>query len=89
MSTFMLVRHKVRDFTDWKAGYDAHRPRRQEAGLTELHLFHGSDDPREVVLLFEDQDLSRAKEFAASTDLQQKMQEVGVVDRPEIFFLKD
>ena len=87
MSGFMLIRHKVRDFKSWKAGYDAHQPKRVEAGLTEKYLLHGSDDPNEVVALFEAQDLSRAKAFAASADLRAKMEEVGVVDKPDIYFL--
>ena len=87
MSSFMLVRHKVRDFKSWKAGYDAHQPKRVEAGLTEKYLLRGSDDPNEVVALFEAQDLSRAKAFAASADLRAKMEEVGVVDKPDIYFL--
>jgi len=39
MASYMLVRHKVRDFSVWKPGYDAHLPKRVEAGLTEAHLF--------------------------------------------------
>jgi hypothetical protein len=89
MSAFMLIRHKVKDFTAWKKGYDAHAPARREAGLTERHLLRSSDDPNEVVLLFAAQDLIRAREFAASDDLRQKMQEVGVIDRPDVFFLND
>jgi hypothetical protein len=89
MPAYMLVRHKVKDFTTWKAGYDAHGPNRQDAGLTEKHLLRSSDDPNEVVLLFVARDLGRAKAFAASADLRQKMQEVGVIDRPDIFFLED
>lgn len=88
MSAFMLVRHKVKDFAAWKAGYDGHRPKRLEAGLTEKHLLRSADDPNEVVILFEAQDLSQARAFAASADLRQKMQEVGVIDRPDIFFLE-
>ena len=87
MSGFMLIRHKVRDFKSWKAGYDAHQPKRVEAGLTEKYLLRGSDDPNEVVALFEAQDLSRAKAFATSADLREKMEEVGVVGKPDIYFL--
>jgi hypothetical protein len=87
MAGYMLIRHKVRDFKKWKAGYDAHRPERVEAGLTEKYLLRSADDPNEVVALFEAQDLTRAKAFAASADLREKMQEVGVVDRPDIYFL--
>ena len=86
MADFMLIRHKVRDFQNWKVGYDAHLPKRVEAGLTEKYLLRSSDDPNEVVALFEAQDLSRAKAFATSEALREKMREVGVVDKPDIYF---
>lgn len=44
MTSFMLVRHKVRDFSEWKPGYDAHLPKRAEAGLTEKHVLRGAND---------------------------------------------
>jgi hypothetical protein len=87
MAGFMLIRHKVRDFKSWKAGYDAHLPKRVEAGLTEKYLLRSADDPNEVVALFEASDLSRAKAFAASAELREKMQEVGVIDKPDVYFL--
>ena len=89
MASYMLVRHKVRDFSTWKAGYDAHRPKRDEAGLTEMHLLRGAQDSNEVVLLFRATDLGRAKAFADSADLRETMEKVGVLDRPDIFFLND
>ena len=85
---FLLIRHKVRDFKTWKTGYDGHQPKRTEAGLTEKYLLRSSDDANEVVILFEAQDLKRAKAFAASADLREKMQEVGVIDKPDIYFLE-
>ena len=84
---FILIRHKVRDFETWKTGYDAHQPKRIEAGLAEKYLLRGADDANEVVILFEAQDLNRAKAFVASADLREKMQEVGVIDKPDIYFL--
>lgn len=84
---FMLIRHKVRDFNTWKTGYDAHQPKRKEAGLIEKYLLHRADDPNEVVMLFEATDFDRAKAFAASPELRDKMQEVGVIDKPDICFL--
>lgn len=87
MANYMLVRHKVRNFAEWKSGYDAHLPKRKEAGLTEKYLLRGADDANEVVVLFEAQDLSRAKAFAGSGDLRETMQKVGVLDKPDIYFL--
>ena len=87
MASYMLVRHKVQNFSEWKLGYDAHLPKRVEGGLTEKHLLQGADDPNEVIVLFEVQNLNRAKEFAESTDLRETMQKVGVLDKPDIYFL--
>jgi hypothetical protein len=84
---FLLIRHRVKDFNTWKTGYDAHQSKRAEAGLTEKFLLRGADDDNEVVLLFEAQDPDRARVFAASAGLREKMQEVGVIDKPDIYFL--
>jgi hypothetical protein len=42
MASYMLIRHKVRNFSEWKRGYDAHLPKRIEAGLTEKYLLRGA-----------------------------------------------
>jgi hypothetical protein len=84
---YTLVRFKVADFAKWKSVYDAHLTARQEAGLREKHLFRNADDTNEVILLFEAEDLRKAKEFAASTELRERMQESGVADKPDFYFL--
>lgn len=84
---YLLVRHKVADFSKWKPAYYAHSPARQKAGLKEEHLLRNTDDPNEVILLFEAEDLQKAKEFGASADLREAMQDAGVVDKPDIYFL--
>ena len=86
---FVLIRHRVSDFETWKTGYDDHKPKRTEAGLTEKYLLRGADEANEVVALFEAQDLERAKEFVASADLRETMQRVGVIDKPDIYFLNE
>lgn len=87
MAHFVLVRHKVRDFAEWKRGYDAHLPKRTEAGLTERHLLRSDGDPNEVVLLLEAKDHRLARVFVESADLRETMQKVGVVDKPDVYFL--
>jgi uncharacterized protein YeaO (DUF488 family) len=87
MANFVLVRHKVRDFSEWKRGYDAHLPKRTEAGLAEKHLLRGTNDPNEVVILLEAKDHNRAKAFVESTDLRETMQKLGVVDKPDVYYL--
>ncbi len=89
MLTYMLVRHKVKDFTAWKRGYDADLPSRIEAGLTEKHLFRGEKDMNEVIILFEARDLALARKFAESPNLRETMEKAGVIDKPDIYFLSE
>ena len=86
--TYLMVRHKVADFGEWKPVYDAHAPARAKAGLKEEHLLRNIDNPDEIVLLFSTDDLGKAKTFAASADLREAMQKAGVTDKPDLYFLQ-
>ena len=57
--------------------------------MKEEHLLRNTDDPNEVVILFEAKDIQKAKEFAGSADLREAMQNAGVVDKPDIYFSAD
>jgi hypothetical protein len=85
----MIIRHKVADFGKWKPEYEDHRSAREAAGLKDLHLWRNADDPNEVILLFQASDLAKAKEFAGSSDLKEKMEAAGVQGPPDIVFLSD
>lgn len=85
--THILVRHQVADFAKWKPVYDGHLAARQKAGLREKNLLRSINNPNEVVLLFEAEDLARAQPFSESSDLREAMQKAGVVGKPDILFL--
>ena len=87
--SYVLIRHKVADFSVWKKVYDAHLPLRQRAGLKENQLFRGANGSNEVVILFSTSDVNRAKEFAESEELRLTMQKAGVIGRPQVEFLED
>lgn len=88
MANFMMARIDVKDFENWKEGYDAHRHARDAAGLSEKYLLQDVDNPNKVTLLFEAEDFSRAEEFSNSDDLIQEMEKSGVIGEPEMSFLK-
>jgi hypothetical protein len=83
----MLIRHKVQDFGKWKPAYEAHRQARAAAGLKDLHLWRNVDHPNEIILLFEASDVAKAKAFATSQDLKERMTAAGVMGPPDIVFL--
>jgi hypothetical protein len=84
---YLLVRHKVADFSKWKSAYEAHSGARQKAGLKEEHLLRNTESPDEVIILFKAEEIQKAKEFAGSSNLREAMQNAGVIDKPDIYFL--
>jgi heme-degrading monooxygenase HmoA len=85
----LLIRHKVQNYPTWKAGFDEHESTRRANGSQGGWLFRNADDPHEVLLLLEWDDLERARLFVDSDDLQEAMTRAGVTDRPDIWFLEE
>jgi hypothetical protein len=85
---YLLIRHKVADFANWKAAFDAHQSARTAAGIRTRFLFRNLDNPSEVVLIFETNEMDKMRAFVASADLKDTMQRAGVVDKPDVYFLE-
>lgn len=86
--TYMLVRHKVADYARWKKVFDAHAAARRQAGLKLEHLLRNVEDPSEVFLMFEVEDLARARAFVNTAAARQAKEEAGVVDIPDMYILE-
>ena len=84
---YILVRHKVNDYNKWKPVFDEHGAVRKTIGSKGGYLFRNIDDPNEVVMYIEVDDVAKAREFVKSEDLRQTMERSGVVGQPDIFFL--
>jgi hypothetical protein len=84
----MIVRHKVKDYATWRASFDAHADKRTASGLTNPRVYRSADDKNEVVILVDTSDTKRAREFAASADLKERMMKSGLADVPTIHILE-
>jgi heme-degrading monooxygenase HmoA len=80
---------KVTDYEKWKSAFDAHSVIRQAHGSRGGQLFRNAADPNELVVLLEWDVLEQARQFAQSEEFREVMQRAGVVDQPDIYFLKD
>lgn len=85
----MLVRLKVEDYARWKPGFDGHSATRKAHGSKGGHVFRSADDPDEVLILLEWDDLEKARQFAQSDDLRKAMQQSGVSGPPDMYFLDE
>ena len=85
---YLLVRHKVADYAQWKPIFDQHAATRKASGSKGGHLFRNANDPNELLILFQWDDLDKARQFTQSNDLREVMQKAGVVDQPDVYFLE-
>jgi hypothetical protein len=84
---YLLVRHKVKDFSEWKRVFDAHKDAQRSAGLRIEKVMRNLYEPEEVFLFFEVLDLAKARAFVYSPDLADVQIQAGVLDRPDIYFM--
>ncbi|MFB6096363.1 MAG: hypothetical protein ABEJ74_03130 [Haloferacaceae archaeon] len=85
---YLIVRHTVEDFDEWKAVFDDHAAVREEYGSRGGFVGRVAGEPDEVVTVLEIEDLDRGREFADSDSLREAMDEAGVVGKPELTFLE-
>lgn len=87
--TYLLVRHKDKDYTKWKTVFDEHNATRKASGSRGGRLFRNADNPNEIVVIFEWDSLENARRFAQSEDLKKTMQRAGVIDKPDVYLLEE
>ena len=85
---YLLVRHKVADYARWKPLFDQHAETRKASGSRGGQLFRNANDPNELLILFQWDDLNKARQFTESNDLREVMQRAGVIDQPDVYFLE-
>ena len=86
---YALIRHKVEDFERWNLVFDEDAPNREASGSKGGYLFRNADDPNEVVILFEWDDLESVRRYGQTDELREKMQRAGVSDQPAFYFLEE
>jgi hypothetical protein len=84
---FLLVRHKVKEFQEWKRVFDSHKDAQREAGLRIERVMRNLYEPNEVFLFFEVIDLAKARGFVFSPTVPSSQAASGVIDKPDIYFL--
>ena len=58
----LMIRHKVKDYDQWRPMFDKHSLMQQAAGLSNPRVFRSADDKSEIVVVFDTKDTKRAKE---------------------------
>ena len=86
---YLLIQPTIEDYAKWKPVFDEHSATRKASGSKGGQLFRNADNPNEILILFEWDDLEKARQFTQSDDLRQAMQRSGVIGRPDLYFLDE
>ena len=69
----LLIRHRVSDYTTWKAAFDGFINNRREAGEKSNQIFHPGDDASNLFILFEWDSIENAQKFMGAPELKEAM----------------
>jgi hypothetical protein len=79
----LFVRHRVRNFAEWKRGYDAFDAARKALGVKGAAFFRGATDAEDVTVWHDFDTLAAAQAFVKSPELAAAMTRAGVTGTPE------
>jgi hypothetical protein len=82
----VLITHKVKDWDAWLKVFDADKPNRVAAGLTDRAVGYSVGDNHMVTIALAISDMKKAEDMAKSPELKKKMDEAGVEGPPTFFY---
>jgi hypothetical protein len=89
MMVNLFVRHKVKNYTAWKAAFDAFIKTPRASGAKSYQIFHPDDDPNSLLLFFECDNLANARIFMANPEFKETVGPAGITEAPEAYFLQE
>jgi len=87
--SYLFVQHKVKDYSAWKEVFDNFIDTRKASGEKSYQILHPDEDPNKLLAIFEWDNLNNARKFASGSELKNAMENAGVLERPEIYFLEE
>jgi heme-degrading monooxygenase HmoA len=85
----VLIQHQVKDYSIFERVFLEDGERRRRSGSKGGSLFRNSEDPDNLVALFEWDDVERARTFANSYELSEAVKWAGDATPPRVTVLED
>jgi hypothetical protein len=79
----LQIEHPVPDFNGWKKAFDSDPLKRKESGVKSYRIFRVADDPNQVIIDLEFDDLDKAKNmYEALKQLWNRVQG-SIINNPQ------
>jgi hypothetical protein len=86
MTITSFVRHNVADYEIWRQHYNAFQDSDAAAQIKSDTVFRSTDDPLDITVIHEFDDITDAKALLESPELKAAMEAAGVQGQPQIWF---
>jgi hypothetical protein len=81
----LFVRHAVADYGEWRKEYDAFDSQRRSMGVTGDAVYQSVEDPNDVTVTHDFDEVESAKAVMSSEELRAAMHNAGVQGQPQIW----
>ena len=88
MVTHLHCGFKVKNFDQWKKGYDASIEQRKASGEMSFQVFRSEDDPNTVTVISVQKSAEQVQAFINSPDLRKRMEGAGVTQMGQMFIME-
>jgi heme-degrading monooxygenase HmoA len=85
----LLIQHTVKNYSDWKKGFDGASQLRKSFGEVSTKVYRDASDGNKITVVNQWDSLANAHKFAASAELKAAMEKAGVVGAPSVSFLDE
>ena len=84
--SYVLIRHKVANYTQWKRAVRAAAAWRKTSGEKSFQVFRSSSAPNDLTVVCGWSSSDKMRKFVGSAELRERMRGAGVIGKPEIRF---
>jgi len=88
MVTHLHVGFKVKNYEQWKQGYDASIEQRKASGEISFQVFRNVDDPNTVTVLSVQKSAEKVQAFIDSPDIKARMKAAGVTEMGQMLIME-
>jgi quinol monooxygenase YgiN len=81
----LFVRHEVNDYSVFRAVYNNFGKTRRNLGVTAQAVYRSAENPNDVTVTHDFNNIDQAKAFVSSPDVKAAMDKAGVKGTPQIW----
>jgi len=86
---YLIVKHKVKDFSQWLAVFESNSKGLAEAGFGGIQILQDYKDPNTVICLFKVLDIVKARAFTQAPENAGIMEKAGIIGTPKALWLEE